>query len=520
MNKGTGGLIILAIIVTVIVYAAMAVAAVCAICALCYGIFILIRYFHVGKITNPKADPLCSKIAKHIVSKQNVSVEEICSLFSIDVARCNFIIKQLEQIGIVDNKKATIKDIWDLGAYFKKVNANDNYFLEIIENQLNDELAKTEKRINAEIEKIEDQINKESDLLIKQFLKNIERTKENKYWIKFLEKKKIALSAYSSNEDINTIDDEINKRKTGITINPVNINVESHVLTVFDDFKQTLLSLKNNKQWTGDKKSLSVNLESFFGTTINDNEFLVPCMNFNGYQLYFYPECIIKYVADSLKIITKISYNDLNLYLNYEVICKSSWFGENDAEYMYSRYRHQCLDGTPDLRYNHNPATRYFKFYCLGLSPLSIQIFFGNEDKPKELIHSFDKFRSLLYSSQSNKLAVKQSNNSSSAESGITDLRTRIIETIKKYDIQPGTIKAKTFVSILKDYHVFQNREDKAYANILKSALDNGTLQTILNYGFGHVYSAEAIEAFIVTSGYDQNKTKNILSYVADAYYK
>lgn len=514
MNKGTGGLIILAIIVTVIAYAAMAVAAVCAICALCYGIFILIRYFHVGKITNPKADPLCSKIAKHIVSKQNVSVEEICSLFSIDVARCNFIIKQLEQIGIVENKKATIKDIWDLGAYFKKVNDNDNYFLEIIENQVNDELAKTEKRINVELEKIEDQINKENDLFIKQILKNIERTKENKYWIKFLEKKKIALSVYSSNEDINAIEDEINKRKTEFTLNPVNINIESHVLNVYEDFKHTLLSLKKNKVWKADKNMLSIKLDSFFGTTINNDELLVPCMTFNSFQLYFYPEYMIKYVADSFKIITKISYNDINLSYKYEVIPKSPWFGEKDAEYMYSRYLHQCLDGTPDLRYNYNPATRYYKFYTIGISILNVHVFFGNEDTAIKLIGSFNKFKSLLCTSKCNQLT------SDDKDFGIGDLRTRIIDTIKKYDIQLGTVKAKTFVSILKDYHVFQNREDKAYANILKSALDNGTLQTILDYGLGHVYSAEAIEAFIVTSGYDQTKTKNILSYVADAYYK
>lgn len=507
MHKGLFYFIALAILLTVIKYAVITAAITFVLCAWGYGIYLLACYLYVGAINNPEADPLCTKVAKYLVSRDSVSVKDICDKFSINTTRSKYIIKQLNQIGLICNDKPVTNSIWELAKYFKLINSNDDFFKK----------ADLEEIIKfKEITKV--QIEKEQDILIKSLLETLENTLENTKWIECLENKIGACSSYLPMNILSDIEEELKNRKQ-VRIPATNLDVAPNILNSYMPFCDMLLSLRSNSKWTMTGCQFSIYPETFLEIKVNNLDFKVPCTNIYGYKLYFYPEFIIKYSYNTYSI-KKYHYNDISINYSPTILKKASWFNNNDAHFLYKRYRHTCLDGTPDMRYKNNPSTSYYQFYDLTLTQLNIHILFGNERFPQNITKSFNEFKFLLRNqgieehNTYNDICIYE--NYSSQMSG--NLRNRIIDTIKMYKIRPDTIRHRTFVSILKDYRVFLNVEDKAYANIINSAMQDGTLEYILQNGWGSTISTQAISNFITNYGYDENKCKIALSSVIEGF--
>lgn len=98
----------------------------------------------------------------------------------------------------------------------------------------------------------------------------------------------------------------------------------------------------------------------------------------------------------------------------------------------------------------------------------------------------------------------------------VSDLGIKIAKTIREHSLSTEVIQDGTLVSILEDYQVFSIIEEKASARILRQAMIDGVLSIVMEKGPNSIEGANAIQDFILTSGYDSTKAESI---ILDVYY-
>ena len=92
----------------------------------------------------------------------------------------------------------------------------------------------------------------------------------------------------------------------------------------------------------------------------------------------------------------------------------------------------------------------------------------------------------------------------------------KISKAIRDHNIPSESVKEGTLVSILGDYQIFSTIEEKACARILRQAMFDGALSVVMEKGPNSIEGANAIQSFILSSGYDAAKAESI---ILDVYY-
>lgn len=97
-----------------------------------------------------------------------------------------------------------------------------------------------------------------------------------------------------------------------------------------------------------------------------------------------------------------------------------------------------------------------------------------------------------------------------------TELGKKIASVIRNNALSIESIADGTFISILSDYKVFDSIEEKASARILRQAVSDGTLNKVITKGPSSIEGINAIQNFVVSTGFDSVKAESIIS---DIYY-
>lgn len=97
-----------------------------------------------------------------------------------------------------------------------------------------------------------------------------------------------------------------------------------------------------------------------------------------------------------------------------------------------------------------------------------------------------------------------------------SELGKKIARVIRNNAIPIESIVDGSFISILRDYQIFDSIEEKASSRILRQAVSDGTLSKVIAKGPSSIEGINAIKDFVLSTGFDSVKAESIIS---DVYY-
>lgn len=499
---GTEGLIALAVIVVVLAYAALYVAIAAGVCLVLFGLFLLFRSLYIGRVRHPKADPLFTKAAKDTVKNKEFDQSRFAAKHEISSERTKYIKTQLEYAGIIKNDSVNVERLGGLHDIFKEINSHEDFFFEIVEKQAIDIQSS-----------IENQINNESNELVISILNALKNNVNNRVIVGYLKKRLVAYKDYASQDDIDKLSAQIASYDS--TESQICVNINSEFISAYQQLQQLKSNHQYSRIWSKNHNKIKWEMDSFCNIFINGQLFEALCFSSNGVTYYFYPSFVIRYNgADPSDMVHIYDYKSINVNTWSFTQKEESWFSSMDAKKAYCTWLHSCKDGSPDLRYNYNPSTSHYYFYGASIPQLGFEFICGEQALTEDFRNSVSNVTAKKNTNvpQKNTRNVPQlyDSNSSSA------LGIKIKKVISLHSIQLDTIKNKTFVSLLNDYQAFDSLEEKASARILKQAVFDGTMETVLSKGLISIEAKQAIDKFIISTGFDEKKARSIIS---DVYY-
>lgn len=115
------------------------------------------------------------------------------------------------------------------------------------------------------------------------------------------------------------------------------------------------------------------------------------CLSFEGLKLYFYSTVLI--ITKEPNEMAIMDYKDITMSNREVLVVESENFGTNNNNVIGYEYLHQCLDGTPDLRFKYNPRRPkiLYRNLILRYKRRILFNFITNQMDPvNNLIHSYN----------------------------------------------------------------------------------------------------------------------------------
>ena len=502
MRKGgEEGLIAIAVIIVLLFKVLMYVAIVAGVCLGLYGLFLLIRWLFIGHAKNNKADPLFSKAAKAAVKNESFDYQGFAQRHSISDDRSRFILKQLRIAGVMDGNTVLVDKLWKLRSVFRSINVEEDFFI----TRLQEEVFRIQSAI-------EQQAKNELNADVLSVLATIQDNVEAGMKLDYYKSKLKAIQDFSGQDEI----EALKKGISDITLKSVIVDISegNDIMQRFDDFDSCFTYEKTVKTWNNKHQRLCISQDSFCDIHINGKPLKVPTIADSDVEIYFYPSFAIVFRRHSPKKTLKvIDYLTFSVSTRSFTEPESSWFETSDASVVYRKWLHSKVNGGPDLRYKHNPSTAYYAFYKAKISPIQIDVISGNSayiDKIEKAFAIISKPTRII----SNRTLLRSQApllKPSYDKSYPSELDGKIAQTIRRYCISEGTIDNGTLVSILSDYQIFSSMEEKAYARILRQAIQEGVLAIVMDKGPTSIEGINAIKNFVASSGFDETKTEFII---------
>ena len=518
MDKALFGLILIVLIAMGVYYTFIAILICVSICAAFYGLYWIVRTIYVGKVKNEDADPLFTKISKWIMKEENrhhkISPKLLEETFHIEEERAIYIIQQLTCTNIINAQKVVCKNYWVLGDKFREINSNPIFFMDCLNNKI--------VSLRNDIDIL---INNSTNVHVQSILTAFQNAIPFVLRINFLQLKKKALSSYAQQDIINLLDKQIFQETHDFGNNKIDIVTTTAIANCYNELCMNITKAASLKVWSKLHSQVYITCENFFSANINGIEKPIPCITLGACKYYIFPTFVIEF-QDCPKPIFKLSeIKDIKAYITKKHITKEPWFEESEIPVTSTSYLHTCLDGTPDLRYKHNPRICYYglrqiDFRGLDLSLVSGQYDFQVWSKYFEKIKNFNINLHKNEDSSTKSILDKQkvlSENTVITNSKKDTLAQRIVEVVSDNKINNRMLMSRSLVSILNDYNVFQSVDEMAYPKILKAAFDSGIMQKIMDVSSSSTERNCLIKRFIQSSGYDAKKTNYIFACVFDA---
>lgn len=516
MDKAAGTLLIIALIVMGVYYTFIAIVVCVLVCVVCYGLYWGIQQLYVGKVHNKEADPLFTNIAKWIVRdethQRHLTTKLIANEFSIEDARANYILQQLDCANIIKGRKAVCKNYWSLGAIFHKINSDTGFFTHC----LNDKMDFLDRELYA---LIHNSITKEFVSILTAFKNVLPGVMQ----IEFFERKREVMSNYASSEELNSLDQQLYQLKQKFGKESIDIQVNSSIAQSYQDLCDSIERTSHLKVRSHLYSPVNITTENIFPVKINGVKSTTPCVQIGTYKFYFFPTFVIEFADRINPIIKFIERKNIKVEITKTYTTeKKDWFEEEKVPISSSTYLHTCLDGTPDLRYKDNPRIYYYALHKIEFKGLDLCLVSGQNG-----FHAWKKYfmdiakPNNTYKSETKNIKTQQEKIApvSTVMSDVEEaLQERIIKVISDAHVDYNITATRSFVSILNDYNVFQSVDEMAYPRILKAAIDAGVLIKIMNLGVTSAESISTIQRFITSSGYDANKTTYIMTCVYNAF--
>lgn len=494
----------------------------------CYAYYVLVRNYNVPDTTNGYADPLLADVALTVVQTHKFDRNRIKRIYSIDDSRCDFLLYQLNQCGILEDTTVQVSKISTLTLFFNMVNSDEMYFTRGPKRLMLD----AEKRIK----KLQEKTSSTRDLDIIDYYLSIREELVQEYNLKWIQKFDLKGPA---DEDLKQIQKSI-ANKPGL-----NFQVEAKKMQEFDLLKESFKALQPYKIWDKETKQLTVEFESFYNLTVNGMPLSVPVLAQGEQKYYFYPTFILVSKISSSEIDFGIlDYKDLLLQKSKLVLKADKWFDETDAKLNHKTYLHPDRKGDPDPQYKYNPEISYYDFYKVTDCLDQVEFISGSQQF-LTWTDSYNNYRALLTGSQYGRArknnpvpqgsttdkpkrqrkvkeketvetATETPQQTSSQPSKQphrfpTQLCQEIRNVIEKEHLSKDVIQSAVFLNILQDYGVFQAMENKAYARILSDALRSGVISKVLDKTPDSLEGKDEIYKFINTYGYDTQKANDII---------
>ena len=332
-----------------------------------FGLFHLFKWLYIGWTNESKADPLFSAAAKEAAKKHSFDAHAFQSRNGIGDDRMRFILIQLELAGVFSDNKVLVANQWELHSIFRAINAENDFFLFIVN-----------ERVLLLQENLDKQIATETDELSRSLLSSLRNSIRSGLVVDYLSSKLKAIQTYASQGELDILSDQISKESS--VSESVNVNEDATTIALFDSFSSVLDGISGNRIWDSSHRELSIDLGSFLHILINGEEKLVPAIDLNDRRIYFYPSFVIiaNFTGRICSSIDTISYNSIEARTRSFTIKRESWFNSSDAKVSYTTWLHTRRDGAPDMRYNYNPSISYYQFYEAQISGISLNILSGN----------------------------------------------------------------------------------------------------------------------------------------------
>lgn len=502
MRRGAEeGIIALVVILVLIGYALMYVAIAAGICLALFGIFLLFRWLLIGWTKKSKADPLFTKAARSAVKNKGFDRVGFAQKHSISDARSKFITRQLRLAGVMADSTVLIDKQWGLRLVFRSINSENEFFLSRIQDD-----------IESILSSIAEQTRSESDVYILSILSSIKTSAETGMKLSYYKLWQKAIQDYADQSEIDSLSGLIDDLSSQNSVNDFLVGYD--VMQDFNDFCSYFTNKNSTKAWNTNHQIIDISQDSFCDIHINGKPQEVPYIAGINVEAFFYPTFVVVLRKQSqTEAFRIIDYSSLRLITHSFTEPESNWFTEDDASVAYRTWLHSKVNGGPDLRYKNNPSTAHYSFYKACLSPLGIEIISGSSSFISRLRSAFSflcKAKGSINKSEPlrGELPKAQKQDSTYCSS---ELGQRITKAIKQYSISEEAIDNGTLISALNDYQVFRSIEDRSYAIILRQAIREGVLSTVMRKGPSSVEGANAIKTFILTSGFDEKRTETVI---------
>ena len=514
MAKGGGGLeagvILLVLVSFILYYAAIAIGIAALSVAVIWGIYILIRELYVGSIKQGDTKDVLTKASKYIYKHKKEPISSFRSRLQLDEPLYAYLLDQMKLAGIIEEKNnelsRSLSNTWSLGPIFKAINQDNDYF--------NTRIHAISEDVKTRIAK---QVQNEKDEITLSILSSYSECYEHILKLEHLKVRERYIITTGDVSEINKVSTEISEHDAQIQCKRLNISCDSSMLPIYMKFITSTISLNNSGLWSNvGKVRLNVMKADDCVVSINNNTIDIPLIEIDNYTLYLLPHFMLE--VDDLsrnKVVRLIEWKNVRVSENQTTHCleHSNWFSDHEAEYAYRSWLHQRVNGGPDLRYSYNPSFSYYYIQEISVSDTQLDILSGSRLLASNFISALKSLKQIPQKAPSCPATPEtlsfdnlQSNNLCSSE-----LMDRIKMAISMGNISKSTIYNKSLVSILNDYQVFLELEDKVFARILKSALDDGTMERIISQDITSKEEKLIIERFVLTSGYDEQKAKSII---------
>ena len=497
--------------------------------AVCLTLLIILfkwlKHKYIGKAEGKGVDPLLTKAAKLVVNGKNKLENEsaierrLSKKLHIGEDRARLLFLQLEYSEVLSDGgdspiEVSVRTLWGLHRIFAEINAESDYFK-----------MKIEERIESLREYLRQQIEEESGWH-KQLLKAIDSNIPSEVALPYY---RLLLATASSPDDKELAQEGIKAYEpmtATITVSEKSGSLPD-LQKLYNDLSGTTIWDRGKRIDDPDEEEyhrydyLSIDTRPFKGMIVNGNEYSAPHFSLLNQDLYLFPSfgilCQEYFYAQYFSI---IDYKNVTSDVVICPISENSSFDVSEAEYYRTEWQHQRVNGGPDRRYNENSSEVFYKFYGLIYKELDLNIMCGKISAAERINNDFNRvFKSadsgIQVTVQYNQQIVPEKEDSQTLiEKNVID---KITSAIMDSKISADTVKNGTFVSILNDYQVFSELDDRIYAKILKAATEDGTLLVMATEKKSSGKYSAAYDKFVRTSGFDSDKISYILPAVATA---
>lgn len=355
-----------------------------------FGLFHLFKWLYIGWTKESKADPLFTSAAKDAAKKHSFDIHAFQSRNAISDERMRYILIQLELAGVFSDNKVLVENQWKLHSVFRAINAEDDYFL----SKVNEQVFRLQ-------ENLDKQIALETDDLSKSILSSLRNNIKSGLEVDYLSSKLNAIQTYASQGELDSLSEKISK-ETSVT-ESLNVSEDTATLSLFDSFTSILDSISSSRIWDAGHRALKIEQGSFLNIMINGEERMVPVIDLNDRRLYFYPSFVIiaNYTGRICSSIHTLSYASNVVYTRSFTESRGRWFNSNDAKVSYTTWLHTRRDGAPDMRYSYNPSIAVYQFYEAKLSGLNLSIISGSHSVIDNIKTAFSFLQGVDTSSRS-----------------------------------------------------------------------------------------------------------------------
>lgn len=365
-RSSSDGFVALAVIIAFVIIAIQYLVIALGIGLLLFGLFLLFKALYIGKANEKKTDPLFTKAAKEAVKKKRFNPSEFTEKHSLSSERINYITTLLSFAGVISDGTVLIDNQWKLRSVFHQINTEDDFFL-----------SKVNEQILTVQETIDKQIRNESNEIALSILSKLRDNVKQDKMTDYLSLKLSAIQDFCSQDEINKYEDLI--KSYSLPTEPINIDEDDKTIEAFEVFISLINTINEKRMWDPQHKLISIQSRSFRHLTINGQMKEVPFIEREDFNYFFYPSFVITYRINPANFSFRIvDYNNITILTRSYTEKKGAWFDYKDAKEAYSTWLHTCKDGSPDLRYKHNPSYTYYHFYAAKFTGIALEILSGD----------------------------------------------------------------------------------------------------------------------------------------------